>query len=114
MIHHLLLLYPARRQRCIDAIARHVAEQSIDVVAELVKDHIQAMSLCEARGYIRARATAELRCKARLALRKIPEADAGWENEVVAKAADRVAPLALRQCAAQKRKAISLPSSEAA
>ena len=105
MIQHFRLFQAARRQRRIDSLARHVAEQSIDCVVRLVDGNVRSMNLCEARGYIRARATAELRRTARVVLTRIPEADADWELDIVACAADRVAPMALRRCAAMARQA---------
>lgn len=114
MIKNLLLLYPARRQRRIEAISRHVAEQCIDEVVAIVADCIQAMGLCEARGYIRARAALAVRRQAQMTLMQIPEADDAWETEIVARAADRLAPLALRRCAAQERKGKALAARRAA
>ena len=102
MIHRMSLMHASRRERRLEAVARLVAEQSVDAVVAVVSDRIAGMSLCEARGYIRARATAELRRRTRLSLRSIPESEDAWVAEIVARSSDRLGPIALRRCAASR------------
>jgi hypothetical protein len=88
------------RRQAIDALARHVAEASVETVIPLVARRVSAMGPCEARGYIRARAGREIRRQARLALPHVDMAGPSWEAAVIARASDRVAPLVLRRLAA--------------
>ena len=90
----------ARRRRVLDALVRRIAEASVDAVCQLVGDRTSAMSVCEARGYVRARSAGEIRRQARIAFSQQPGVDAAWEPLVVLRATERVAPLALRQLSA--------------
>lgn len=85
------------RRRTLEMLVRYVAESSLEAVCRLVAQRVEAMTLCEARGYIRARAGREIRRQTRLAIASHPAADAAWELPVIVRATDRVAPLALRQ-----------------
>jgi hypothetical protein len=87
----------ARRRRMLDALVLRIAESSVDAICQLVADRVQTMGLCEARGYVRARASAEIRRQAREAFAQQPGVDPAWEPLVVLRATERVAPLALRQ-----------------
>lgn len=93
----------ARRRRSLDALVRHVAEASVEAVSQLVSERVGTMSVCEARGYVRARAAAEIRRQARLAFSRQPGVDPVWESLVVLRATERVAPLALRYIASTRR-----------
>lgn len=90
----------ARRRRAIDTLVGRVAEASVEAVCQLVGDRISLMGVCEARGYVRARAGREVRRQARLAFSAQPGVNTAWEPLVVLRAAERVAPMALRQLAA--------------
>jgi hypothetical protein len=92
----------ARRRRALDALVRRIAEASVEAVCQLVGDRIALMTVCEARGYVRARAGREVRRQARLAFSQQPGVNSAWEPLVVLRAAERVAPLALRQLSAQR------------
>ena len=92
----------ARRRRSIDALVRHVAESSVEAVCQLVIDRVREMPLCEARGYVRARASREIRRQARQAFANHSGVDAAWEPLVVLRATERVAPLALRRILADR------------
>ena len=85
------------RRRLMDGVVRLVAEQSVATVCRVVGTRIAGMSLCEARGYIRARAGLEIRRQTRAALSRELSADAAWENAVVARATERVVALVMRQ-----------------
>lgn len=104
----------ARRRRTIDALVRRVTECSVEPVSRLVADHVQNMSICEARGYVRARAAAEIRRQARLAFANQPGIDRSWEPLVVFRAAERVGPLALRHLAASRARQTDAPQRRAA
>ena len=93
----------ARRRRTLDALVLRIAESSVEAICQLVSERIQMMSVCEARGYVRARAAAEIRRQARLAFAQQPGVDPAWEPLVVLRATERAAPLALRQVSARNR-----------
>jgi hypothetical protein len=90
----------ARRRRMLDALVRRIAESSVEAICQLVGDGINSMSICEARGYVRARAAGEIRRQARIAFTQQPGVDAAWEPLVILRATERVAPLAMRQISA--------------
>jgi hypothetical protein len=90
----------ARRRRMLDALVRRIAESSVEAICQLVGDRINSMSICEARGYVRARAAGEIRRQARIAFTQQPGVDAAWEPLVILRATERVAPLAMRQISA--------------
>jgi hypothetical protein len=96
----------ARRRRSLDALVRHVAESSVEAVYRLVADRIESMSVCEARGYVRARAGREIRRQARLAFSNQPGLNQAWETLVVLRATERVAPLAMRQLSSSRSRHI--------
>ena len=87
------------RRRAFEELVRHVAEVSVERVCQMVGSSTLGMGPSEARGYIRGRAGREIRRQARLAVWRHSEADASWENDVAVRAADRVAPLVMRQLA---------------
>jgi hypothetical protein len=92
----------ARRRRALDSLVRHVAEASVEAICQLVKDRIEAMGPCEARGYVRARAAREIRQQASRAFSQQPGVDRAWELLVVLRSTERVVPLAMRQLAAMR------------
>jgi hypothetical protein len=92
----------ARRRRVLDSLVRRIAESSVEAICQLIGDRTRSMSVCEARGYVRARAAAEIRRQARLAFSQQPGVDAAWEPLVILRATERAAPLALRQLAAER------------
>ena len=93
----------ARRRRALDALVRHVAEASVEAICRLVKDRIEAMGPCEARGYVRARAARGIRQQANRAFAQQPGVDRSWELLVVLRSTERVVPLAMRQLAAVRQ-----------
>jgi hypothetical protein len=101
------------RRRAIDALVRQVAEASLAGVCTLVAERVVKMGPFEARGYIRGRSGGEIRRQARLALSRRPAAEQAWASIVVARAADRLPALALRQLAAASTSA-SVPQRRAA
>lgn len=109
MVDAILSFLQGNLQRRLEAIVRQVADLSIEGVVDAVEGRTAGMSLCELRGYIRARAGGEIRRQARLVLSRHPGADPAWEAEVVARAADRVAPLAIRRLASVAYRKPALP-----
>jgi hypothetical protein len=85
------------RRRLMDGVVRLVAEQSAAAVSRVVAGRIHGMSLCEARGYIRARAGVEIRRQTRAAISREVNSDMAWENAVAARATERVVALVMRQ-----------------
>jgi hypothetical protein len=85
------------RRRLMDGVVRLVAERSAAAVGRVVAGRVQGMSLCEMRGYIRARAGVEVRRQTRTALGREVNSDAAWENAVAARATERVVALVMRQ-----------------
>jgi hypothetical protein len=92
----------ARRRRVLDALVRRIAESSIEAICQLIGNRTESMSVCEARGYVRARAALEIRRQARLAFSQQPGVDAAWEPLIVLRATERATPLALRQLSAER------------
>jgi hypothetical protein len=92
----------ARRRRALDALVRRIAESSVEAICQLVAERIDSMSMCEARGYVRARAAGEIRRQTKLAFSHQPGVDPAWQPLVVLRATERVAPLALRRISANR------------
>jgi hypothetical protein len=109
MLNQLLSALPWRRERSQDALARQIAELSIDDVCAAVSQSLWGMSLCEARGYIRARSLPAVRQHSALVLGRLSDVPAAWEPAIVVKAADRVAPLALRRLTARRTRHVLQP-----
>ena len=99
MWYNLFAANPAKT-RLIDALARQVADLSVEELCRLAAGPIAAMTMCEARGYLRARSAGEIRRQAKIVLARHPEASHSWLDEVMQVAAERIVPLALRQIAA--------------
>ncbi len=85
------------RRRWLDATARQLAELSAARVCGLAAGRVESMSVCETRGYIRARAGAEIRRQARAVAVRHRAADPALEAAVVARATERVVALTMRQ-----------------
>jgi hypothetical protein len=85
------------RRRWLDATVRQVAELSAPTVCGLAAGRVEAMSVCESRGYIRARAGAEIRRQTRAVVERNPEAGPNMAALVAARATERVVALAMRQ-----------------
>jgi hypothetical protein len=85
------------RRQMFEAMVRHVAAASVDVVRSLVIDRAIGMGPTEARGYIRGRGGLEVRKQTRLALSRHADVDPEWETLMAQRAADRVAATMLRE-----------------
>lgn len=95
-------LLAVRRRRMLDSLVAHVVESCAPAVIELVAERLRGMTLCEARGYVRARAGREIRRQTRMAFANQPGMNAGWEPLVVLRASEKVAPVVLRQLSAMQ------------
>lgn len=84
-------------QKKIEQLSRQIAEQSVDFVCQLTARSTAGMTLCETRGYIRARAGAEIRKQTRVQLASEKASLAENQAAIVAKATDLVVPKVLRQ-----------------
>jgi hypothetical protein len=95
-------LLAVRRRRRLDSLVAHVVESCVPAVIELVAERLKGMTLCEARGYVRARAGREIRRQTRVAFANQPAVHAGWQSLVVLRASEKVAPVVLRQISAME------------
>jgi hypothetical protein len=93
-------LLAVRRRRLLDSLVAHVVESCVPAVIELVAERLNGMTLCEARGYVRARAGREIRRQARMAFASQPCVNAGWQSLVILRASEKVGPAVLRQISA--------------
>ncbi len=84
-------------RRSLDSLVRQVAEQCAPTVSALTAGRVDAMSVCETRGYIRARAGVLVRRHARAAMSRVPASSASLEPLVAARATERVVALVMRQ-----------------
>lgn len=96
MIGHFFALRGSHR-RSLDALVRQVAEQCAPAVSALTAGRVDAMSVCETRGYIRARAGVLVRRHARAAASREFAGSATLEALVAARATERVVALVMRQ-----------------
>lgn len=94
IVHRMFLTRPTAK---IEALARQVAEVSLDEVACLVASRIEEMTLSEARGYVRARSAAVVRRQTRLAVNRHPQATVEWQTAIVRAATDKIIPQVLRK-----------------
>ncbi len=81
----------------IDALVRQVVEMSLEDVVERVSARVDAMTLSEARGYVRARAAQVVRYQTHLAIAKHSGAEQHWTARIVSTATERIVTLVLRQ-----------------
>jgi hypothetical protein len=105
MLERLFARLPWRRERALDAAAREIADLCLDEVCRAVSERVFRMGLGEARGYIRARSMPQVRRHSPAVLNKLADLPAGWEPLVLSRAADCVAPLALRRITARRPQA---------
>lgn len=96
MIGQFLALRGSHR-RSLDALVRQVAEQCAPAVSALTTGRVDSMSVCETRGYIRARAGVLVRRQTRVAMPRASANNAAVEAIVVARATERVVALVMRQ-----------------
>lgn len=87
------------RRVALDALVKQVAEASVESVMRLIGDRTAGMSPCEARGYVRARSSVEIRRQVKAVLSQRPAGEQQWESLVIARAAEAAAALVLRRLA---------------
>jgi hypothetical protein len=90
------------RRLALDSLVKQVAEASVESVARLVGDRVAGMSPCEARGYVRARSSVEIRRQVKAALSHRPVGERQWESLVISRAVEAAPALVLRRLAAMK------------
>ena len=83
----------------VEAFARHVVDESVEEVAQLVANQMEGMTLSEARGYVRARSAQIVLRQTCLAVNRHPNAAPDWSASIVRTATERLVPLVLRQTA---------------
>jgi hypothetical protein len=91
------------RRRAIETLVRQVADASVEGVLRIARDRMAGMSPCEARGYLRGRAGAEIRRQARRAFARELGVQPVWQVEVIGRAAELVPALALRRMVALRQ-----------
>ena len=97
MINQLAKLLTSNSTGRMEALARQVADLSLEGVCLLVGDRIDKMSFSEARGYVRARAARVVRKQARLVISRNPGTNEAWLDPITRSATERIVPLVLRQ-----------------
>ena len=80
-----------------DALIRQVVDASLAGVCCRVSKQIDTMSLSEARGYVRARATGVVRRETRLTIDRLSRADGASSATVARMATERLVPIVLRE-----------------
>lgn len=97
MIKTIFKLLGADSTGRIDALARQVADLSVESVCQLVCGRVESMTFSEARGYVRARAGGIVRKQARLVINRQRGAEQAWEDAVTRVATEQLVPLVLRR-----------------
>ena len=97
MLEAVAKMFRSESSAKIEALARQVVDESVENVAQLVANHMEAMTLSEARGYVRARSAQIVRRQTRLAVNRHPDAAPDWSASIIRAATERLVPLVLRQ-----------------
>jgi hypothetical protein len=84
-------------QNPAEPLVRQIAEQSLAEVCQRVEGRLHGMSLAEARGYIRARASQIVMHEARLAIANSPDVEFTAMADVVRQATERLIPQVIRK-----------------
>jgi hypothetical protein len=98
-----LLLGPVRDNA--EPLIRQIAEHSLAEVCHLVEDRLHGMSLAEARGYVRARASQVVMREARLAIANSRDVEFTAMADVVRQATERLVPQVIRGTYASAQRA---------
>lgn len=80
-----------------EPLIRQIADSSLAEVCRQVEGRLQDMSLAEARGYIRARATQIVMHEARLAIANSRDVEYASMADIVRQATERLIPQVLRR-----------------
>ena len=97
MLEAVAKMFRSRPSAKMEAFVRQVADESVADVAQLVANHMEGMTLSEARGYVRARSAQIVRRRTRLAINRNPNAAPNWSALIVRRATERLVPFVLRQ-----------------
>jgi hypothetical protein len=90
-------LFGAAPSAAIDALVRQVADLSLESVVGRVAARVDEMTLSEARGYVRARASQVVRRHTHVAIAQYQGASEDWACLIVPAATERIVPQVLRQ-----------------
>jgi hypothetical protein len=81
----------------VEPLIRQIVEQSLSEVCRLVEGRMVGMSLAEARGYVRARATQIVMHETRLAIAKSSDVAFSSMADIVRQATERLIPQVIRK-----------------
>ncbi len=112
MIEYFLRLLESRNQSKIDTIAAQIVEASLEEVCTRLSTRCNAMTLSEARGYVRVRAAQAVRRHTHRLLARSPGVPGQWSNPIVRQATERIVPQVLRQLS--RSTIVALPAKHAA
>ena len=108
MIQHLMRALSVSQRKALDLMSREVAASSEETVYRLVVHSVDSMSLSETRGYIRARASREVRRRTRRALADIGESGTDQIAKVARRSTERLVPVVMRRLSAVPPRALRL------
>jgi hypothetical protein len=97
LIKKLVRLLLGSVQNPAEPLVRQIAEQSLAEVCHQVEGRLHGMSLAEARGYIRARASQIVMREARLAIANSCDVEFTAMADVVRQATERLVPQVIRR-----------------
>jgi hypothetical protein len=80
-----------------EPLVRQIAEQSLAEVCQLVEGRMAGMTLAEARGYVRARATQIVLRESRIAIAKSTDVEYGEMATVARQATERLISQVIRR-----------------
>ncbi len=97
MIKKLVSLLFGSARNPAEPLVRQIAEQSLAEVCHQVEGRLPGMSLAEARGYIRARASQIVMREARLAIANSVDVEFSAMADIVRQATERLVPQVIRR-----------------
>lgn len=81
----------------VEPLVRQIAEQSLAEVCQVVEGRLAGMSVAEARGYVRARATQIVMHEAHLAIAKSTNVEFSSMADIVRQSTERLIPQVIRK-----------------
>jgi hypothetical protein len=97
LIKKIMSLLLGHTRSNVEPLIRQIAEQSLAEVCQLVDGRMVGMSLAEARGYVRARATQIVMHETRLAIAKSTDVEFASMADIVRQATERLIPQVIRK-----------------
>jgi len=88
-------LNPSRSN--VEPLIRQIADQSLAEVCQVVEGRLVGMSVAEARGYVRARATQIVMHEARLAIARSTDVEFSSMADIVRQSTERLIPQVIRK-----------------